>query len=822
MFIDIRNLQERKRQRDRQFEVTRDIRNGYLFEVNGSVEGDRAGLVWFKAIDGNSEPFQVFYGGIIGDLRANMFVKIERKPKDPARWQISEFDTGIYFDDQSTYEQLPSTSFIPDKADYEWPPGYPGSKALNLFPRALTDFAVRPTSPASMKARVYSGIYPGATYYARFEGPVNTKDFTADIPGAGLARLAAISIDNTGTLNYTNGSTFVAGLPMPDAAMPDVPASEMLISAIRLVNGMTEIVEANFDLEMRPLMANGTVNIKVCEVWHSDFDAIALDSDEDGYVEINKSGGADARLEILDDSEPQLRLTYEDGVKIVDFTLDTNHDLTITPSSTGQIKLQPTTDSIDFFQVLDADGGTPVFNVDSTNERVGIGNAAPTTPLDVTGTVTITDNIVHAGDTDTLMAFTTDAISFDAGGINLLTLTEAAQDVVDIGDVAGSGDVDIDFNDSQMFLTGSSGVLTLDGNEVPVIVDSVTKTVQAAGGDFTTIQDAVDWFKNKLIVGSCIIDVEAATYAESVSATDLFIGATGSLEIQGDTRVLAGQSYVDGAETNVLAKANGGTGVFTLANAGATITVTGATTNPDFDADGWGNGDKILSYDNAGATAEYTILSVLNNVITLTVAAPVLGNDGTAIVLQPDRKISGATAITIDGPKGLEMTGLYVVGSTYGINATNGSSGVVRNCLSYSTVYGFYANTGYSALDCSGGANSAWGGSQGFRASGASAIECPYAVCVGSLSGFRAQTFSYMNTHYCVGVNCTTAFYAILFSHIESYMSYARQNTTGYFATSFSFIRALVTNAKNNGNGTNYNPAVSGTAGNNGSMIQWT
>jgi hypothetical protein len=43
------------------------------------------------------------------------------------------------------------------------------------------------------------------------------------------------------------------------------------------------------------------------------------------------------------------------------------------------VKLQPTTDSVDFFQVLDADGGTPIVNVDSTNERLGISTAAPLT-----------------------------------------------------------------------------------------------------------------------------------------------------------------------------------------------------------------------------------------------------------------------------------------------------------------------------------------------------------------------------------------------------------------------------------------------------------
>jgi hypothetical protein len=92
-----------------------------------------------------------------------------------------------------------------------------------------------------------------------------------------------------------------------------------------------------------------------------------------GNVGIGKSIAPDAALEILDTAQAQLRLTHTEDTKFANFTLDTNHDLTITPSSTGQVILQPTTDSTDFFQVLDADGGDSVFNVDSTNERVTAG-----------------------------------------------------------------------------------------------------------------------------------------------------------------------------------------------------------------------------------------------------------------------------------------------------------------------------------------------------------------------------------------------------------------------------------------------------------------
>ena len=130
---------------------------------------------------------------------------------------------------------------------------------------------------------------------------------------------------------------------------------------------------------------SGAGKVRVSEVWESDFGAVALETNATGDVGIGTSG-PDAKLDILDTGGAQLRLTFEDGVKFADFTLDTNHDLTIKPSSTGQVIFQPTTDSIDFFRVMDADGGTPVLNVDTTNERVSVGLAAPSAGFEVSKT----------------------------------------------------------------------------------------------------------------------------------------------------------------------------------------------------------------------------------------------------------------------------------------------------------------------------------------------------------------------------------------------------------------------------------------------------
>jgi len=79
--------------------------------------------------------------------------------------------------------------------------------------------------------------------------------------------------------------------------------------------------------------------------------------------------------------------------------------------------------------------------------------------------VIIASQIIRLGDDDTLFALTDDKINFQAGGKSLLALTETTQDLVEIGDVGGGGDVDINFNNGQMFLDY--------GNDV-VLVNTIT------------------------------------------------------------------------------------------------------------------------------------------------------------------------------------------------------------------------------------------------------------------------------------------------------------------------------------------------------------
>jgi FG-GAP repeat len=62
------------------------------------------------------------------------------------------------------------------------------------------------------------------------------------------------------------------------------------------------------------------------------------------------------------------------------------------------LTFQNSVDSTTGFQFLDADGGDPIFNIDTTNERIGIGTASPSYSLDVDGTFRVVNSVLFSGD----------------------------------------------------------------------------------------------------------------------------------------------------------------------------------------------------------------------------------------------------------------------------------------------------------------------------------------------------------------------------------------------------------------------------------------
>ncbi len=150
------------------------------------------------------------------------------------------------------------------------------------------------------------------------------------------------------------------------------------------------------------------------------------------------------------------------------------------------VVLQSEVDSTTFFQILDTDGGVPVLNVDTVNERVGVGIAAPAQALDVLGIVRASQNIVSGqgisrdGDADTNIAFENDLIRIKAGNNEYILMdvsrlrfnnTEKDIDFEVFWDVGGGVPA--------FFIQGSSGDIGIGTTAMP----------SAGGGKVLTFGD---------------------------------------------------------------------------------------------------------------------------------------------------------------------------------------------------------------------------------------------------------------------------------------------------------------------------------------------
>jgi hypothetical protein len=71
----------------------------------------------------------------------------------------------------------------------------------------------------------------------------------------------------------------------------------------------------------------------------------------------------------------------------------------------GNVLFQSTVDSTTFVQVLDADGGSPILNVDTVNERVGIGTASPDALFHIESVTSGRMILENTGDSNTFVQF---------------------------------------------------------------------------------------------------------------------------------------------------------------------------------------------------------------------------------------------------------------------------------------------------------------------------------------------------------------------------------------------------------------------------------
>jgi len=351
-----------------------------------------------------------------------------------------------------------------------------------------------------------------------------------------------------------------------------------------------------------------------------------------------------------------------------------------------------------------------------------------------------------------------------------------------------------------------SDLITIDSTPANTLtLTNVTITV-GAGKDFATIQEAIDFFQGKIVSGTCTIDVDAGSYAENLTFDSIQVMPGATLWLKGDTRALAGLSFVDHTYGgNSESRTNGGArdAACALANSTTNITVTITGGDPDFDADNWVNGDLLLVYDNAGAITEKTISSTSNKTITLTATAPTIGNTGTAVCLCPNRVISIAsgTAINIQ-IQGVKITGFYIKSAAATgtlINLTKSYSTLEFSNMAFRKAAICLQNIGI--LTSTAGCISFWEpASYGIYATANAYSTIHYVTFIKNYSGIYTYNGNIIVGYYSKAVGCTAGFYALGNNYQDFAYSSTINNTTGFFAGTGAFINALLCNARATGN----------------------
>lgn len=231
-------------------------------------------------------------------------------------------------------------------------------------------------------------------------GDASTGDvFTADGTGNTLYFEGATPDDYETllTADDTTGSDKTITLPNETGTV--------ITSTTTLVGDVTGTPGATVESDPNALLTAGTDNIKDTHIdWGSGAGQVDADDIGDGstnaivtltqetnfetaytHSQDNTQAHSDYVLNTGTDtlgSGSGFALTFDAGTTDPVFTFG---DGTLSLTGINAFTLQPTSDSTTGFQILDADGGTPILSIDTTNERVGIGMDTPLYPFHITG-----------------------------------------------------------------------------------------------------------------------------------------------------------------------------------------------------------------------------------------------------------------------------------------------------------------------------------------------------------------------------------------------------------------------------------------------------
>ena len=233
----IRDTQRIREQFKSDLEPRVETKFGLVKAVDGDIYAGDDYHVWVQEIGGDIMPYRVY----VPDerpLAEGMGVYFRRDPVDSEIWKIIDLNTSPYAQQPDVLATFPSAGIQQHGRSHiiNRPAKHVGSDPLDVTDDMLVSFRVSPTNPPSMKVSINPGTYAGATNYGFHRSPFLSEDMTARIPAnPGEAKLVAVGLDNTGALQYTEGTVYSNDAPfVPTTALPAVPIAQELLAIVRL------------------------------------------------------------------------------------------------------------------------------------------------------------------------------------------------------------------------------------------------------------------------------------------------------------------------------------------------------------------------------------------------------------------------------------------------------------------------------------------------------------------------------------------------------------------------------------------------------------
>jgi fibronectin-binding autotransporter adhesin len=303
---------------------------------------------------------------------------------------------------------------------------------------------------------------------------------------------------------------------------------------------------------------------------------------------------------------------------------------------TGNSTFKPTSNGITAFQIQNAAASTTVLDVDTTNNRIGIGNAAPAYALDVTGDIN-------------------SSTALRVGGVSVCTAS---------GCTSSGGSGNYIQNGTAVQASANFAIQSAAAGSVGALI----RGAASQSADLLDLQNSSSVNQFSVTAGGAVTEAGALT----VSAGG--IAVTGNSTIAGTLGGLTGLTVASGGATvtgnSTITGTLGGLTGLTVASGGETITAGGLTVsaggatvigNTIFKPTS--NGVTALQAQNALGTTTVLDVDTTNNRVGIGNAAP-----GYALDVTGDANVSGVYRI-----------GGATVCTSSGCTAASGSNSYVQN-----------------------------------------------------------------------------------------------------------------------------------------------